>query len=138
MTGLWACSRPARLSSVALTLPPFLLPLPAAEEPDDVVTGAEAAEAALPSAGPASGPHPHAPSKVLAAAGAAGNAAGAAGGEGAAVGQLAGPAVVLGAEQRAELRAGVNKRYSAAVQAAEVEEMHALLGSEHIFICRTV
>ncbi|KAI7836449.1 hypothetical protein COHA_009666 [Chlorella ohadii] len=109
-----------------------------AEEPDDVVTGAEAAEAALPSAGPASGPHPHAPSKVLAAAGAAGNAAGAAGGEGAAVGQLAGPAVVLGAEQRAELRAGVNKRYSAAVQAAEVEEMHALLGSEHIFICRTV
>ena len=95
------------------------------------MTGAEAAEAALPSADPASGPHPHAPSEALPHGG---EQQAAAGGEGAAVGL----AVALAPERRAALRAGVNSRYSAAVEAHEAEEMHALLGSEHIFICRTV
>lgn len=104
-----------------------------ARDPKDVVTGAEAAEAALPSSDPASGPHPHAPSEALAPEDAASGAA-----QGAPAGQAEGPAVELSPERRSELRASVNQRYSAAVEAGEVEEMHALLGSEHIFICRTV
>lgn len=104
-----------------------------ARDPKDVVTGAEAAEAALPSSDPASGPHPHAPSEALAPEDAASGAA-----QVAPAGQAEGPAVELSPERRSELRASVNQRYSAAVEAGEVEEMHALLGSEHIFICRTV
>ena len=96
-----------------------------------MVTGAEAVEAALPSADPASGPHPHAPSAPHAdhatANGGVPDASGAAEG---------GPA--LSPRRRAALRAGVNRRYSGAVEAGEVEEMHALLGSEHIFKCLTV
>ena len=98
-------------------------PAGAPEEPDDVLTGVEAAEAALPSADPASGLHPHAPGAAAAAA-----------------------AVTAAAEQaapqltdkaRAALRAGVNARYSGTVEAGEVQEMHALLGSPHIFKCFT-
>ena len=102
------------------------------------MTGAEAAEAALPSSDPASGPHPHAPSEAHATAAAAQTAAGAAGAAGASSGPPVGLAVALSPERRAELRAGVNRRYRPAVEAGEVEEMHALLGSEHIFICRAV
>ncbi|EFN56866.1 expressed protein [Chlorella variabilis] len=96
------------------------------EEPDDVVTGAEAAEAALPSGAPASGARPHAPGAAAAAPPLTG-----------ATQPSAGLARPLTAARRAALRAGVNQRYSPAVEVCEVEEVHALLGSEHIFIAKT-
>ena len=83
----------------------------------------EAAEAALPSGDPASGPHPHAPSEAHAAANGTNDVAGDKG---------------LTAARKAALRAGVNTRHSAAIGAGEVAEVHALLGSEHIFKCLVV
>lgn len=101
----------------------------AEEALDDVVSGREAAEAALPSADPASGPHPHAPSAPAAAdrpplTGALLPST--------APGGLRAP---LPAAKRAALRAALNTRYADAVEPGEVEAMHALLGSEHIFRC---
>lgn len=72
---------------------------------------------ALPSADPASGPHPHAPSEPTYA-------------------RLYGEreAVGVGGDDAALL--GIGARYSSeGVQAAEAQQLRALLGAEHIFKC---
>ncbi|KAL4443328.1 hypothetical protein ABPG75_011065 [Micractinium tetrahymenae] len=94
--------------------------------PDDVVTGAEAAEAALPSASPASGTHPHAPG---APAGPRPLTAGLQAAHDAAAGRP------LPEAQRAKVLAGLNSRYSAVVEEGEAAEMTALLGPQHLFKC---
>lgn len=98
-----------------------------AEWLDDVVTGAEAAEAALPSANPASGPHPHAPGARADAP----NLSGATRPKGGGV-----PA--LPAARRAALRGAAGRRYRGSVGEEEGEVMAALLGGEHIFKLRVV
>lgn len=97
-------------------------------EPADVATGVEAAEAVLPSAEPASGPHPHAPSATVSGPRLSGGLEP----------PPAGLEAPLSKARVAALRAGVNQRYSGVVEAVEAEEMHALLGSHHIFKCRVV
>lgn len=87
-----------------------------------MATAAEAAEAALPSAGSGSHRAPSAPSDGGAA--------------GAGAGRRARPP--LSSERRAALLAGLNQGYSAGVQPGEVDELRALLGDEHIFRISTV
>jgi hypothetical protein len=95
------------------------------DDPGDVMTSAEAAEAALPSGDPASGPHPHAPGAPSHAFAQANGAAAASKDASPSAGELE------------AVRAALNQRYSGAVEGREVAEMHALLGSQHIFICKT-
>lgn len=96
------------------------------EGPDDVVTSAEAAETALPSASPASGAHPHAPG---APTGGPPLTAGLQAEHDAAAGHP------LPEAQRRQLLAGLNRRYRETVQQSEAEEMTALLGAQHLFKC---
>lgn len=96
------------------------------EELDDVVTGAEAAETAMPSSSPASGAHPHAPG---ARAGRPALTAGLQAAHDAAAGRP------LPEAQRMRLLVGLNRRYSGTVSPAEAAEMTALLGAQHLFKC---
>jgi hypothetical protein len=96
------------------------------------VTAVEILEAAMPSADPASGLRPHAPSQPVAAAGSQEGAEGqlaAAGAAAAIAGQEGDPA------RRMALLATIGVQYREAVQQEDVEQYEALLGREHIFKC---
>ncbi|GAB4817857.1 hypothetical protein N2152v2_004903 [Parachlorella kessleri] len=100
--------------------------------PEDFLTGIEVLEAAMPSAEPASGTHPHAPSRPISpVAGEAGEERQGPAAVAAAGGAVNGLAVGRGAE----VLAVVGKWYSPRVEEGEKEQYAALLGSEHIFKC---
>lgn len=97
------------------------------EQPEDVGSAVEAMETWLPSADPASGKHPHAPSRRTDAVdlGAALEAE-----------DHQRRLMALGLAERCELlrRVGTTARYSPVVTADELPELQALVGDEHIFI----
>jgi hypothetical protein len=90
--------------------------------PDDVVTGKEVLESALPSADPASGPHPHAPSMPT-------------------VPRREGEEEARGqhrydTRQRQALRSQVGSSYADEVRSEHVDQFLALLGEEHVWKCQ--
>lgn len=93
----------------------------------------------MPSANPASGPHPHAPGAPTGGphlTGALQPSKGLVGAPGAS--GRGGVDGHLSEARRAELRAQLNTRYCSTVQAGEADELEALLGREHIFKCFAV
>jgi hypothetical protein len=94
------------------------------EAPDDVVTGEEMLETALPSANPASGPHPHAPSLPTTGISMQNEE------EQQRVGEQR-----FDLRQRQALRSQVGSSYADEVRAEHVDQFIALLGEEHVWKC---
>lgn len=93
--------------------------------PDDLVTGEEVLESALPSADPASGPHPHAPSRPPVGFG-----------EEEAVLPAGGSTIYrYDTGQRQALRSQVGSSYADVVRAEHADQFLALLGEEHVWKC---
>jgi hypothetical protein len=93
-----------------------------ATAPEDVLSGEEILETAMPSADPASGPHPHAPRELVTA------------------GMCDGiekdlTARRLDQRQAQVLRSGLGTRFADCVRQAHIDEYTALLGEEHVWKC---
>jgi len=93
--------------------------------PDDLVTGEEMLESAFPTGDPASGPHPHAPSRPAVVVGK--------GKEEVEVG--GGSSCRYDTRQRQALRSQVGSSYADEVRAEHVDQFLALLGEEHVWKC---
>lgn len=98
------------------------------DSPDDVVTGKEVLEAAMPSSDPASGAHPHAPSLTRQAS--AENGASIPPAIGGATGESR-----FDARQRQALRSCCGSTYADEVREEHVNQFLALLGEEHVWKC---
>jgi platelet-activating factor acetylhydrolase len=95
--------------------------------PDDLVTGEEVLESAFPSADPASGSHPHAPSRPAVVVGEK---------EGEAAEGVGGSKICrYDARQRQALRSQVGSSYADKVRDEHVDQFLALLGEEHVWKC---
>jgi dienelactone hydrolase len=97
--------------------------------PDDLITGEEMLESALPSADPASGRHPHAPSRPSGAINKK------EGNEDVEEDEAVAAGVRYDDRQRQALRSQVGSSYADEVRAEHVDQFLALLGEEHVWKC---